>query len=392
MLKIIWRPNLSVSVAWSNYMLIGALGSLHQTECHDASKQIAMSQHVSQSHSFDVPKGPQIGEVIELLPGVKWLRLPVPFPPGHINLWLLQDGDGWTLVDCGIDTKEVALLWRDIAERYLDGKPLKRIIVTHHHADHLGMAAILCEKHGAELLMTSGEYSTARRIHFQSEQAHRIENKQFWEHHGVLTQCGNDFTSTASVIAGVPRVPSNIHNIADSETIKVGAYQWRAIESGGHTTAHLSLYCEELNLLIAGDQILPGNSSHIGVWPDDPQADPIGDYLSSLNDFGTLPKRTLVMPSHGEPFNGLHHRLAELKKYYYGRLRKVFQLCDEPRSAAELIPSLFSKNLNAIQYQFALAEVVGCLNNLQIAKWVDSIVSTHDQVKFVQRNSNSLSG
>ena len=351
-----------------------------------------MSQHLSHSHNFDVPKGPQIGEVIELLPSVKWLRFPVPFPPGHINLWLLQDGDGWTLVDCGIDSKEGALLWREIADRYLGGKPLKRIIVTHHHTDHLGMAAALCETHDAELVMTSGEYSTARRMHSQSEQEHSVENKQFWQRLGVLTQRGNDFASTASVIAGVRQIPPDVHFIADAETIKIGSYLWRAIESGGHTAAHLSLYCEEINLLIAGDQILPGNASHIGVWPDAPQADPIGDYLSSLNYFGTLSKQTLVMPSHGEPFTGLHNRLAEIKKYYFGRLRKVFQLCEEPRTAAELIPSLFSNNLNDIQYQFALAEVVGCLNNLQVAEWVHPVVSDNGQIQYVQHSSHSLSG
>ena len=351
-----------------------------------------MSQHLSHSNSFNVPKGPQIGEVIELLVGVKWLRLPVPFPPGHINVWLLQDGDGWTLVDCGMDAKEVTLIWREIADLHLEGKPLKRIIVTHHHADHLGMAAALSETHDAELVMTSGEFQTARRLHSQTGQEHYVENKQFWQRHGVLKQRGNDFASTASVIAGVRHISPKVHFIADSETIKIGAYLWRAIESGGHTAAHLSLYNEELNLLISGDQILPGNASHIGVWPDAPQADPIGDYLSSLNYFGTLSKNTLVMPSHGEPFTGLHNRLAELKKYYYGRLRKVFQLCDEPRSAAELIPSLFSKNLNNIQYQFALAEMVGCLNNLQVAAWVDPVVSDNGKILYVQRSIHSLSG
>lgn len=350
-----------------------------------------MSQHLSHSKSFDISLEPQIGEVIELLEGVKWLRLPVPFPPGHINVWLLEDGDGWTLVDCGMDTKEVALLWREIAGRYLDGKPLNRIIVTHHHADHLGMAAALCETHGVELLMTSGEYSTARCMHSQPEQERSIENKQFWQRHGVLTQRGNDFASTASVIAGVRRIPPCERVIADAETIKIGCYLWRAIESGGHTAAHLSLYCEELNLLIAGDQILPGNASHIGVWPDVPEADPIGDYLSSLNHFGTLPKQTLVMPSHGKPFTGLHNRLAELKKYYYGRLRKVFQLCEEPRTAAELIPTLFAKNLNDIQYQFALAETVGCLNNLQIAEWVHQDISARGLFQYVQHSDHSLS-
>ena len=182
-----------------------------------------------------------------------------------------------------------------------------------------------------------------------------------------------------------------MRTIADGEIIQIGAHRWRAIVAGGHTAAHLCLYNEELNLLIAGDQILPADVSHIGVWPDAPDEDPIGDYLQSLNRLGNLPKNTTVMPSHGALFSGLGNRLAELKKYYYGRFRRVFQLCEEPRSAAELIPSLFAKNLSDAQYQFALAEMVGCLNNLQLAAWIHQNVSARGHVQYVQHSNHSLS-
>lgn len=121
-------------------------------------------------HQLDYPFAdtlPPAGETVEIAPGVRWLRMPLPFSLDHINLWLLRDEidgqAGWTVVDCGIASDAIRSHWEQIFDTQLEGLPVLRVIVTHCHPDHFGLANWICEggdraRWKVRLWMTLGEY------------------------------------------------------------------------------------------------------------------------------------------------------------------------------------------------------------------------------------------
>ncbi|MBT7451482.1 MAG: MBL fold metallo-hydrolase, partial [Rhodospirillaceae bacterium] len=96
--------------------------------------------------TYPLDELPEPGGLVRVAPGVFWLRMPLPIALNHINLWLLEDDDGWTIVDTGIGTDETKELWEQLFEKHLNNKPVKRLIVTHMHPDHIGLAGWLVDK------------------------------------------------------------------------------------------------------------------------------------------------------------------------------------------------------------------------------------------------------
>lgn len=299
----------------------------------------------------------------EVVPGIFWLRMPLPFALDHINLWLLADDDGWTIVDCGFGNDATRDLWQAIFDAHLGGKPVTRIVVTHFHPDHFGLAAWLAERWNADVHMTEPEFATAR-AWFDAGPLHRREaHAALFRLHGLelpepTAQRQNLFKR------GVPALPSSIIPLRDASRLRIKGREWRVITGYGHSPEHAALYCEAAGVLIAGDMVLPRISTNVSVQPYLPEGDPLGRFLDSLDRYEQLDATTLVLPSHGLPFYGLHERIAALKSHHVARLEELVAACHAPRMAAQLMPVMFKRPLDAQQTIFAMGETLSHINYL----------------------------
>lgn len=310
---------------------------------------------------------PPLGETWEVAPGVRWLRMPLPFALNHINLWMLEDGDGWTLVDTGINSEETRDAWERVFSSTLGGKPVRRVIVTHFHPDHIGLAGWLVEKFQVPLWMPHTEWTTGRMN--SMETAETVGNS----FHDFYKAAGFSGDRLAEVEKRVGRygtristIPAAINRIAHDDTIMIGDHGWRVIEGNGHSPEHACLYCADLNVLISGDQILPKISPNVSVWPSEPDGDPLSRFLSSLDRFRDLPADTLVLPSHNWPFRGLLDRLDDLATHHVERLDEAEAVCAAPGGATgvDIMTSLFKRELDTHQMFFAIGEGLAHVHHL----------------------------
>lgn len=309
---------------------------------------------------------PAPGVAVTLLPGVEWLCMPLPFALNHINTWLLADGDGYAAVDTGFAQEPIKDAWKSALAK----RRLTRVIVTHCHPDHLGLAAWLEQETGAGLWIAQGEYLAAHMILEQIGSYSIAAMVEFFRKHGLdaariegLVQRGNGYKR------GVPEIPATYRRLFPDQRLAIGGHEWRTIVGHGHAPEHMSLYCAELGVLISGDMLLPRISTNISVMASTPLADPLGLFLASIDEFLALPADTLVLPSHGRPFRGLHARVEQLHAHHAQRCALLLDACrGTPKSAAELIPVLFDREIpDPHQTMFAMGESIAHLNYLEHA-------------------------
>lgn len=308
---------------------------------------------------------PVPGETREAAPGVLWLRMTLPFKLDHINLWLLADGDGWTAVDTGIARDETKAAWEKIAADRFRGRPLKRLIVTHFHPDHVGLAGWMTERFDVPLWMPIMEWGTARTISQDTSEETHAQAMAFYRRSGFDAGQLATFDGRRNrYAANVSPIPASFRRYGDGDEIDIDGKAWRVIVGTGHSPEHACLYCEALNVLISGDQILPRISPNVSVWPGEPEADPLARYLRSLKRFRGLPAETLVLPSHDWPFLGLPGRLDALAHHHDERLEETFAACAVPSTGTEVLKRLFTRELDPHQLMFAIGESLSHLNHL----------------------------
>jgi glyoxylase-like metal-dependent hydrolase (beta-lactamase superfamily II) len=344
-----------------------------------------MSLHYPHAH----PPAP--GQQIEVAPGVFWLRMPLPFQLDHINLWLLRDGDGWTIVDTGFANDDVRNLWRQVIAG-LDG-PVRRLIVTHFHPDHLGLASWLMNETGAPLWMTTGEFLTAHAV-WNEVGGHgaRFMAAQFRQH-GLDPERAAKFENRGSGYRiVVPGVPDYYHRLKADDTVAVDGKNWRILIGHGHSPEHMALYCAELGVLISGDMLLPKISTNISVFAATPEADSLGWFLESLAELAReMPAGTLVLPSHGLPFSGVQARVEALRAHHEDRLRALEETCEHaPQSAAGLLETLFQRALDTHQTMFAMGEAIAHLNHLEQAGRLSRSTGTDGVIRYTRRNLRAV--
>ena len=343
------------------------------------------------------PLGDQLpapGTALSVAPGVHWVRMALPFALDHINLWLLRDQldgrQGWTVVDCGITDAATQAQWEQVFADHLQGLPVLRVIVTHMHPDHVGLAHWLTERwstpaHECRLWMSAADYQTARLGTISTSGVGGDAAARFFARHGLT-----DPESLAQVRARrnhfaslVPRMPERYRRLMHDQVLSIGGHAWTCIAGYGHAPEHMALHAPSLELLLSGDMVLPRISTNVSVNDLEPEGNPLALYLDSIRGLAMLPASTLVLPSHGRPFRGLQERIAQLLRHHDERLADAWAACAQaPRSAAELLPVLFRRTLDLHQTTFAMGEAIAHLHVLQAQQRVRSVLGADGVLRF----------
>jgi len=330
------------------------------------------------------PLGEQLpapGEALDIAPGVRWIRMELPFALNHINLWLLRDEmdgpdgkiQGWTVVDCCIARDEARAQWEQIFATQLEGLPILRVIVTHMHPDHVGLADWLCQRWNATLWMSATDYFVARVLTAPGGVDNAAGGEaavRFFGMHGLTDEgaIGQLRERKNYYRHMVPSVPQAFVRLMDGGLVTIGGRSWRCISGYGHAPEHIALYCEETNVLIGGDMMLPRISTNVSVQADEPEADSLRLFLESIVKFKSLPVDVFGLPSHGKPFTGVHRRVEQLQEHHRDRLAELLAGCAErPLHAAEAMRIMFKRELDLHQMTFAMGETIAHLHLLWFA-------------------------
>lgn len=311
-----------------------------------------------------VPEG---GNLLEVAPGVFWLRMPIPFALDHINLWVLDDGDGWAIVDTGVQTSSGKAIWRAALAGPLRGKPVKRVIVTHYHPDHIGLAGWLCKKFQVPLEIARTEYLLAKTLVLETHEVPPADVVEFYTRAGWPEARLAAFAkhSFGHFAMGVSPLPTGFVRISDGDVLRIGGRDWRVVTGRGHSPEHSCLVCDADALMIAGDQVLPRITSNVSVYPGEPLANPLADWLDSIDLLEGLDANLRVLPAHNEPFEGLHVRLAQLRDDHMDKLDKLATFCAEPRSVFESFAVLFRRPVGDREVMMASGEALAHLHWLE---------------------------
>jgi glyoxylase-like metal-dependent hydrolase (beta-lactamase superfamily II) len=307
------------------------------------------------------------GSVVEVADGILWARIPMPMSLDHINVYLLRDGDGWTIVDTGLNTKASRAVWGELVTRHLGGRPVRRLLCTHFHYDHAGLAAWWVEEHGASLLMSHGEYFQLRGFSAPPPDPLPVTQRVFYERAGLGVETIEKMFASLRKDPFMPPVPPSYERLRHGERLRIGGREWQVVIGEGHSPEHVCLYDPAGRILIAGDQLLPRITSNVLVSPIEPEANPLKLWLASLDRLDQLAPETLVLPSHQGVFRGLHARVQELRTHHQ---RQFDLLCDAiaSRGAAtvlELRAVQFPNLRHAHDEMMALGETIAHLSWLR---------------------------
>lgn len=313
---------------------------------------------------FETP--PREGEAIEVAPGVLWMRLPLPMALDHVNVYAFEDSDGWTIIDTGFASKRTRALWEELLAGPLGGKPVQRLIVTHHHPDHVGLAGWFIEM-GAELCMPRTGWLMARMLTLDEQTVPSPESITFYRRAGMDAEILNKrqrerpFNFADCVVP----LPQGYTRLTEGGTITFGGRTWDIRMGNGHAPEHLTLWSQDGELVIGGDQLLLSISPNLGVYPTEPEADPVKDWIDSCERFQAFADDgQLILSGHKLPYFGLPKRLEQMIENHHEALGRLLTFLETPKTAGECFQPLFKRKIGAGEYGLALVEAVGHLNHL----------------------------
>jgi glyoxylase-like metal-dependent hydrolase (beta-lactamase superfamily II) len=316
--------------------------------------------------AFPFADYPAAGTATEVADGIFWISTPVPFVGlKQVNLWLLRDGPGWTMIDCGYGESAVHDLLREVWSRVLGGRPVTRLIVTHFHPDHAGNSGFIAERWGLRPLMSQAEWFAANLAAADWGTDAMDARAAFYRRHGLAPEQVAKFRSEVLPYRDGVKLPADYRRLRNGELVTIGDDRWRVIVGEGHAPEHVSLYCADRRILIAGDQILPVITTNVSTWQTEPEFDAVGAFLATCRTFlDVLAPDTLVLPSHRKPFLNVRRRLRELAAHHAERLNVMLKAAGRETSAGELIDVLFRAGLDGHQIGFAMGEAIAHLNHL----------------------------
>ncbi|WP_458098462.1 MBL fold metallo-hydrolase [Roseomonas sp. WA12] len=308
---------------------------------------------------------PLPGEAVEVAPGLLRVCMPLPGPPSHVNCWLIEDGAGWLLVDTGRGDEPTRALWRTVFATALAGRPVTRVLVTHFHPDHVGLAGWACAEWGAPLLMPRSEWQRARLLLLDDQAVLAAMLVELQRRAGApaehLRQIAGEGVTYHNAVEPLPR---QFQSIADGQAIRIGGRDWLVRVGAGHSPEMACLHEPRAGVLISADHVLPRISPHVGLHPSEPDGDPLGVFLDHLTLFRAIPADSLVLPSHGEPFRHLHERIDALLHHHARALSRILSGAGEGLSALDAAALMFERPFSGRQLTFALSEALAHLSHL----------------------------
>ncbi|MAN61731.1 MAG: MBL fold metallo-hydrolase [Parvibaculum sp.] len=316
--------------------------------------------------SYPVEGIPEAGDIRKVAPGIYWVRMTLPFALDHINLWLIDDSDGWVIVDTGVNDDATKASWRNIFNEKLGGRPVKRVIVTHLHPDHVGLAGWITREFDVALEMSRTDYLMCRTLVADTGKEAPQDGRNFYRAAGFSDRAVESYAKRFGGFGErVSRLPDAFKRLKDGDQLTMGGRTWQVIVGSGHAPEHVCLFCEELNVLISGDQVLPRISSNVSLHPTEAHADPLQEWIDSCKKLkAALPADALVLPAHNEPFYGLHTRLDALVEGHEEGLAKLLEMLAEPKRAIDVFPALFKREIGPDVFFMATGESLAHLSCL----------------------------
>jgi glyoxylase-like metal-dependent hydrolase (beta-lactamase superfamily II) len=345
----------------------------------DGLEDTVIPDHPRPKLVYPFENGPQIGgDALDVAAGVKWLRMPLGGPLGFINVWAIDEGDGWAIVDTGMGGIATRDAWRAAFQGALAGKTVSRVFVTHMHPDHIGMSGYLTRKFDAKLWITRLEFMTCRSLAADTGREAPEDAVRFFRAAGWDEDALEHYKARFGGFGrGLHALPDSFHRLNDGDEIEIGGRIWRVVVGSGHSPEHACLHCPELKLMISGDQVLPRISSNVSVFPTEPDGDPLTDWLTSLARIKTkIPDDVLVLPAHNDPFHGLHARIDHLIGGHERGLARLRELIAEPKRVVDVFHVLFRRTIDQNLLGLATGESLAHLNCLMAR---GQAVRTRDQ-------------
>lgn len=316
---------------------------------------------------FPFAESPPTGETVEIVPGILWTRIPLPFRLDHVNVYLIEDDGGWTVVDTGIADEATRDVWRALVSGPLAGRRLTKLIVTHFHPDHIGLAGWLCEEFGIPLLTSQTSYLGCINISLSPGAFEAKPYQDFYLRHGMSEESAQRVSTQGhNYLRMVSPLPLTFSRLVAGDTIRLGGRTFDVYSGDGHAAEQLMFHCAADNIFIAADQVLEKITPNVSVWAVEPEGDPLGLYLRSLKAIQQrIPADALVLPGHRLPFWGLHPRCREIIAHHEERCALIGEACRvEPKSVADLVPVLFRRELDPHQMSFAFSETHAHVNRM----------------------------
>ncbi|MEO0343844.1 MAG: MBL fold metallo-hydrolase [Pseudomonadota bacterium] len=331
---------------------------------------------------------PEAGEVTQIADGVFWLRIPLPMALNHVNVYVLDDGDGWCVVDTGYNTNKTKEIWETLLSGAFKGKPVTKVVLTHHHPDHIGLVGWF-QARGAKLITTRTAYLMGRMLTLDVQDRWPEETVNFYRSAGVpqsiLEAKANSKPFNFSDM--VHPIALGFHRLAEGDEIAIGGRSWQVHTTGGHAPEHLTLWSKDDPIVIAGDQIILGISPNIGVYPTEPEADPVEDWIESCSRLKTYANRDqFVLSGHKLPFTGLPKRLDQMIENHHSALERLRIFLTDPKTAAESFDVLFGRMIGEPEFGLALVEAMAHMNHLWHLGEVTRVMDTNGAYRFQMKS------
>jgi glyoxylase-like metal-dependent hydrolase (beta-lactamase superfamily II) len=344
-----------------------------------------MSSATDAPLAFPHPATPEPGTVIEIAQGVLWVRLALPFALNHVNVYLIEDGAGWAVLDTGVCDAPTKVVWRDLLKGPLRKRPITRVIATHFHPDHIGLAGWLTEMCDAELLMSQTEFFLAQTLLGHPDAIQSPAHRTFFRNRGLSEAATEALLGRGHAYLHMTSgVPPTYRRLIGGETLDIGGRDFEIVTGGGHAPEQVMLLCRGEKLFFSADQVLARISPNISVWAWEPDADPLGAYLASLAALHeAVPDHALVLPGHNLPFIGLQDRVADLSSHHEARCETILAACAKrAMHAADLVPILFTRPLDPQQTGFAFGETLAHINHLRRRGDLDTIADADGTLRY----------